>query len=92
MAEQPLKEKRSPLLGDLGVIWNRRKQVWRLLPRDGKVGFGSALLVMVVVAYLENKIPLLLASFLNNDMRNTAVTSELVSFVMRQLAILSVIY
>lgn len=92
MAEQPRQSKPSPLLGDLAVVWNRRKQIWRLLPRADKLGFGSGLIIMAVIAFLENQIPILLGRFFNTVTDVSARPQVMLPFVGRALAILTALY
>lgn len=92
MAEQPPTAKSSPFLGDLAVVWKRRKQLWRLLPRADKLGFASGMLIMALVAYLENQIPLLLGKFFNGVTNVAAQPKEMTPFVFRALAILTALY
>ncbi|MEK6335625.1 MAG: ABC transporter ATP-binding protein [Acidobacteriota bacterium] len=48
------KEERS-FLGDVGSVWKRRKQIWRLVSRADKLGFGAGVLIMAVIAAIETK-------------------------------------
>lgn len=92
MAEELSTAKASPLLGDLAVVWNRRKQIWRLVPRADKLGFGSGLLIMGVIAYLENQIPMLLGDFFDGTTKRAANPATLAPFVIKALATLTAIY
>jgi ATP-binding cassette subfamily B protein len=92
MAEEPTAAKPSPFLGDLAVVWNRRKQIWQLLPRADKLGFGSGLVIMGAVAYLENQIPLKLGDFFDGATKRAADPASLAPFVIKALAILTAIY
>lgn len=49
------KEERS-FLGDVGGVWTRRKQVWRLVSRADKMGFSAGVLISALVAWLETRI------------------------------------
>ncbi len=92
MAEQAPNAKASPLLGDLAVVWSRRKQIWQLLSRGDKLGFVSSLLLMSAIAFVENQIPLLLGKFFDDVTNVAARPQEMRSFVFRALAILTAIY
>ena len=92
MAEELSTAKPSPFLGDLAVVWKRRKQIWRLVPRADKLGFGSGLLIMGVVAYLENQIPMLLGDFFDGTTKRAANPAALAPFVIKALATLTAIY
>jgi ATP-binding cassette subfamily B protein len=92
MAEQPPGHKPSPFMGDLAVVWKRRKQIWQLLPRADKLGFGSGLLIMALVAFLENQIPLLLGKFFDGVKNVAAQPNALMPYVIRALAILTALY
>src|SRR5436309_2708352 len=53
------KEERS-LLGDVGTVWTRRKQIWRLVSRADKLGFAAGVVIMALVAAIETGIALLI--------------------------------
>src|SRR2546423_5273541 len=92
MAQQPPKAKPAPFLGDLAVVWKSRRQIWRLLSRADKIGFGSGLLIMAAIAFLENQIPLLLGNFFDG-VKNVAAQPEVLrATVFRALAILTALY
>jgi ATP-binding cassette subfamily B protein len=92
MAEAPIPAKPSPFLGDLAVVWSRRKQIWQLLPRADKLGFGSGLVIMGAVAYLENQIPLKLGDCFDGAAKRAGDPAALAHFVIWALAILTAIY
>ncbi|MGI9115553.1 MAG: ABC transporter ATP-binding protein [Chthoniobacterales bacterium] len=58
-------EKERSFLGDIGSVWSRRKEIWRLLSRADKLGFAAAIALMAVVAALETGIAFLIGNFLN---------------------------
>lgn len=82
----------KPFLGDLAVVWKRRKQIWKLLARADKLGFGAGLVIMALVAFLENQIPLLLGRFFNEVTNVAAQPQQMLPFVTRALAILTALY
>lgn len=43
-------------LGNVGGVWSRRKQIWRLVSRADKLGFTAGVLISAVVAWLETRI------------------------------------
>lgn len=92
MAEQSPKAKQSPLLGDLAIAWRSRKQIWRLLTRSDKMGFGYGLVIMAAIALLENQIPLLLGNFFDGVTNTATRPQELRPYVFRALAILTALY
>ena len=92
MPEPPSKAKPSPLLGDLAVVWARRRQIWRLLSRADKLGFFSGLAIMAVIAFLENRIPILLGKFFNDVTNVASQPAEMRAYVFRALAILAALY
>ena len=57
------KEDRS-FLGDVGSVWTRRKQIWKLVSRADKLGFSAGVLIMTVVAAVETGIALLIGILL----------------------------
>ncbi|HYJ04548.1 MAG TPA: ABC transporter ATP-binding protein, partial [Chthoniobacterales bacterium] len=48
---------------DIGGVWSRRRQIWRLVSRRDKLAFGASVLTMAVVAQLEATLPILLGKF-----------------------------
>jgi ATP-binding cassette subfamily B protein len=56
-------EKAPSFLGDVGSVWKRRREIWRLVSRADKVGFISGVLLMAVVAAVETGIALLIGWF-----------------------------
>jgi ATP-binding cassette, subfamily B, bacterial len=63
------KEDRS-FLGDVGNVWARRKQIWRLVSRADKLGFGAGVVIMALVAAIETKgIAVLTGSLFNRVMK-----------------------
>ena len=56
-------EKAPSFLGDVGTVWKRRREIWRLVSRADKVGFISGVLIMAVVAAVETGIALLIGWF-----------------------------
>ena len=47
------------LLGEMGGIWSRRGQIWRMVSRRDKLAFGASVLTMAVVAKVEAILPVL---------------------------------
>ena len=84
--------KPKPFLGDLAVVWRSRKQIWKVLSRQDKLGFGFSLLIMGLVALLEQQIPLLLGTFFDEVSRVATQPRDMLPFVARALGILSAIY
>jgi len=82
----------KPFLGDLAVVWRSRKQIWKLLSRSDKAGFGSGLVMMALVAFLENQIPLLLGKFFDQISRIAPQPNQLLPFVTRALITLTALY
>lgn len=56
------KEERS-FLGDIGSVWTRRKQIWRLVSRADKLGFTAGVLISALVAAVETGIAVLIGYF-----------------------------
>jgi ATP-binding cassette subfamily B protein len=52
------KEDRS-FLGDVGSVWKRRKQIWRLVTTADKLGFLAGVIIMAFAAAVETGIALL---------------------------------
>lgn len=47
-------------LGEVGGIWTRRKQIWRLVSRADKLGFLAGVVIMAAAAAVETGIALLI--------------------------------
>ncbi|MEY2562212.1 MAG: ATP-binding cassette, subfamily bacterial [Verrucomicrobiota bacterium] len=62
-------EQEKSLLGDVGSVWSRRKQVWGLITRADKLGFLGGVAIMALAAYLETRIAVLIGHFLNDVLR-----------------------
>jgi ATP-binding cassette subfamily B protein len=52
------KENQS-FLGDVGSVWKRRKQIWRLVTTADKLGFFAGVIIMAFAAAVETGIALL---------------------------------
>ena len=86
------KEARS-FTSDLGSVWSRRKQVWRLVPRGDKWRFIFAIVLMAFVASVETAVPLLLGRVLDGVLKLTArPADELLRFAGFWLTVLAVAY
>jgi ATP-binding cassette subfamily B protein len=48
---------------EIGGVWKERKQVWSLVSRADRIGFGIAILIMASVAFVETRIALLTGRF-----------------------------
>jgi ATP-binding cassette, subfamily B, bacterial len=90
MPEKP--SPRRSLLGDLGVVWSRRKQVWKLLRRADKLGFFSAVLVTGFVAYIQVQIAVLIGAFFNRVLKMSGQPGAQTDFVEKALALLAGLY
>jgi ATP-binding cassette subfamily B protein len=83
---------RRSLLGDLGIVWSRRKQVWKLLRRADKLGFFSAVIVTGFVAYIQVKIAVLIGDFFNRVLTMSGQPGAQTDFVEKALALLAGLY
>src|SRR2546421_3311159 len=88
---RPMPARRS-LLGDLGIVWSRRKQVWKLLRREDKLGFFSAVIVTGFVAYIQVQIAVLIGAFFNRVLKMTGQPGAQTDFVEKALALLAGLY
>ncbi len=57
--------------GDIGGVWSRRQQIWKLVPRVAKFSFGAAIVIMAGVAGVETGIALLLGRFFDHVQKLT---------------------
>src|ERR1700676_2140442 len=55
--------------GDIGGIWSRRGQIWRLVPKGDKFRFGAAVGLMALVALVETGVALLLGKFFDDVLK-----------------------
>ena len=87
-------EKERLLLGDVGTVWARRKQIWRLISRADKTGFISGVLIMALVAAIETwGIAVLIGTFFDRVSRLAGKPpSEWTGYVIGMLAILAGAY
>jgi ATP-binding cassette subfamily B protein len=86
-------EKERSLLGDLGSVWSRRKELWRLLSRREKFSLVSAVLLMALVAATETYIAFLIGHFFNEVTQFVGrPSSEWMPVVVRALSILAGVY
>ncbi|HEY6806789.1 MAG TPA: ABC transporter ATP-binding protein [Pyrinomonadaceae bacterium] len=86
------KEERS-FLNNVGSVWSRRKQIWRLVTRQDKMGFLAGILIMATVAAVETGIALLIG-YLFDRVAGFAghPPSEWIRFVFLSLAALAGAY
>src|SRR5712692_7359802 len=74
-------------LGEVGTVWTRRKQIWRLVSRADKLGFTEGVLIMAMVAAIETGIALLIGILFGRVTGFTGRTpSEWINFVILALA------
>lgn len=86
------KEERS-FLGDVGSVWTRRKQIWRLVSRAEKLGFGAGVLISALVSAVETGIALLIGYFFDRVIGFTGrPPSEWSKFAISVLAVLAGAY
>jgi ATP-binding cassette subfamily B protein len=79
--------------GDIGGIWSRRRQIWRLVPKADKFSFGAAVGLMAVAALVETGIALLLGSFFDKVLKLTGLSADqLIRFAGRSLGVLAAAY
>jgi ATP-binding cassette subfamily B protein len=79
--------------GDIGSVWSRRQQIWRLVPRKAKLIFGAAIVIMAGVAIVETGIALLLGRFFDRVLKLTGQpASEILRFAGYSLGVLAGAY
>jgi ATP-binding cassette, subfamily B, bacterial len=81
--------KRS-ILDEIGSVWNQRQEVWALVSRADKVGFGLAIAVMAGVAFTETAIAVLLGRFFDHVLETGIV--NVLAFCAWSLALLAAAY
>jgi ATP-binding cassette subfamily B protein len=79
-------------LGDIGIVWARRKDLWRLLRRNEKLGFLAAVAVTGFVAWVQVQIAVLLGDFFNIVLKLSGDQAALTAFVTKALAFLGGYY
>lgn len=92
MPEKHPEPARESFLGDIGVVWARRKDLWRLLRRNEKLGFLAAVAVAGFVAWVQVKIAVLLGDFFNRVLKLSGDQAALTAFVTKALALLGGLY
>jgi ATP-binding cassette subfamily B protein len=86
------KEERS-FMGDVGSVWTNRKQIWRLVSREDKLGFAAGVVIMAIVAAVETGIALLIGRLFDRVSGFAGrPPSEWTRFVVIALAILAGAY
>ncbi len=86
-------EPQRSFFGDVGSVWSRRRQIWRLVTRADKTGFISGVLIMAAVAAIETGIAILIGIFFDRVSRfGGRAASEWMRFVVVALAILAGAY
>src|SRR6185503_11410644 len=87
------KEERS-FLGDVGSVWSRRKQIWRLVSRAEKLSFASGVLISGLVAAVQTLIALLTGKYFFDQVAGFAgrPAAEWINFVIKVLALLAGAY
>ena len=86
------KEERS-FLGDVGSVWTRRKEIWRLVSRADKLGFTAGVLISALVAAVETGIAVLIGYFFDRVIKFTGTPpSQWTRFVVFALAALAGAY
>jgi len=89
----PPPEPERSFTGDLSGVWARRKQIWALVPRGDKAGFGAAVLVMAVCALVETRIPLVLGRVFDKVLSlKGAMGAELARYTLTALCLLAGAY
>lgn len=79
--------------GDVGSVWQSRKQIWRLISRRDKLGFISGVLIMALVAAVETGIAILIGWFFNRVSAFAGrPASEWRNVVISSLTVLAVAY
>ena len=79
---------RRSLLGDIGVVWARRKTLWKLLGRPERSGLLAAVTITVLVAWIQVRIAILIGRFFNDVLKRTGDASALSEYVTTALLIL----
>jgi ATP-binding cassette, subfamily B, bacterial len=82
--------RRSKKFGEIGDVWRNRKEIWRLVSRRDKLGFGFAVLAMAGVAAVETGIAVLLGRFFDCVLR--ARLDEVLSRAVSSLSLLAGAY
>lgn len=86
-------KKDASLLGNLGGVWSRRKEILRLVPAKDKWCFFGAILLMAGVAGIETAVTILIGRFFNRVLNLTdQPMSELVGFAIFSLSVLATAY
>jgi len=86
-------EEQRSFLGDVGTVWTRRKQIWRLVTRADKLGFAAGVVIMALVAAIETGIALLIGWFFDRVSRFAgSPPSQWMGFVVIALVVLASAY
>ncbi len=91
MPEKHPEAPRQSFLGDIGIVWARRKELWKLRPAD-KLGFGSAVVITCAASYIQIQIAVLLGDFFDRVLKLGNQPAALTNFVTKALALLAIYY
>lgn len=81
------------LSGQVGSVWSRRQQIWRLVPSADRFRFLGAIAIMALVALVENSIAILLGRFFAEVLRLKGhAGEEIVRFATLALGLLAIGY
>jgi hypothetical protein len=83
MPEKHPEAPRQSFLGDIGVVWARRKELWKLRPAD-KLGFGSAVVITCAASYIQIQIAVLLGDFFDRVLKLGNQPAALTNFVTKR--------
>ncbi|HEY8835944.1 MAG TPA: ABC transporter ATP-binding protein, partial [Chthoniobacterales bacterium] len=92
MPEKQPPPARKSFLGDIGIVWQQRKKLWKLLSRADKVGFASGVVITFAVSYIQIRIAVLLGDFFNHVLKLGDQPAALTNFVTRALTLLGGYY
>lgn len=92
MPEKPPTPAGKSFLGDIGIVWERRRDLWRLLRRNEKLGFLAAVAVTGFVAWVQVKIAVLVGDFFDIVLKLSGDQAALTAFVTKALALLGGYY
>ncbi|HEX8078075.1 MAG TPA: ABC transporter ATP-binding protein [Chthoniobacterales bacterium] len=83
---------RRSLLGDLSIVWRRRKDLWKLVSRTERFGFVFSLLLTGFVSYLQVKIVFMTGEFTRRVVNFSSDQAAMITFATKALALLAGLY
>ena len=80
--------------GDLTGVWAQRKKIWALIPHADRLGFGLAVVIMGLCAWVETRIPGRVGTMVDYvaKLRADGLFAQIVTYTIKALLLLVGLY